>query len=548
MSYVVTLRALCEAKKPMAIFHCQAKPISRSAGRSATGAAAYRAGEKVKDERTGDVHDYTRKQGVECAELVFPSGVSMSRAELWNLAELAEKRKDARVAREWEIALPAELPKGERRELALAFANYFVEQYGVAADVAIHAPSSKGDERNFHAHILITTRRVTAQGLESKADLELEDKALRAQRKKTGRKQIEAIRARWASLVNMALLANGITDERVSHKSLKEQGIEDREPTQHLGVAATAMERRGVRSERGDLNRHCVERQQDKAELELLGQEQRDEEKRQELAKQREDLEQEKKREKPEPKPAPRPVKGIEAEEKRQEAEAELAKVMRERLLQKAKRLFSTEERETPEPKPAPRPVRTVKVIDDEDEKDKKETHAAWEARRRKEDPVRWMMDSETIQQYETLKKEGWAYGGRPEDRLTRDAVFDLGWERKLAADRLKEAEEEKPPKGLFRKVIWLFQYKQREKKKKDLLEALLKAREAEAVAKVMHQRATDIEKKKDRVETARTLAWKASPEYKAYEERHQAREAEKKQIRAREQKLGSKKKRGFSR
>ena len=236
----------------MASYHCSVKPVSRGAGRSGTASAAYRAGVYLKDERTGEVHDYTRKQGVEHTELVFPSGVNMSREELWNAAEGAEKRKDARIAREFELALPAELTKEQRRVLAMGFARHLVAQYGVAADVALHEPNRKGDQRNHHAHILITTRQLSAQGLGNKTDLEQEDKALRAQKKKTGRQQIETLRAEWAAQCNLALQRAG-SHERVSHKSLKAQGIE-REPTSHLGPVATAMERRGERSERGNLN------------------------------------------------------------------------------------------------------------------------------------------------------------------------------------------------------------------------------------------------------------------------------------------------------
>ena len=236
----------------MASYHCSVKPVSRGAGRSGTAAAAYRAGVCLKDERTGEVHDYTRKQGVEHTELIFPHGVNMSREKLWNAAEGAEKRKDARIAREFELALPAELTKEQRRELATGFARHLVELYGVAADVALHEPNRKGDQRNHHAHILITTRQISAQGLGNKTDLEQEDKALRAQKKDTGRQQIETLRAAWAAQCNLALQRAG-SHERVSHKSLKAQGI-DREATSHLGPVATAMERRGERSERGNLN------------------------------------------------------------------------------------------------------------------------------------------------------------------------------------------------------------------------------------------------------------------------------------------------------
>ena len=237
----------------MASYHCSIKPVSRGNGRSSTAAAAYRAGVCLTDERTGEVHDYTRKQGVEHTELVLPEGVSLHREQLWNAAEKAEKRKDARVAREFELALPAELSPEQRRELATDFAKSLVDKYGVAADVGVHEPWRKGDQRNHHAHILITTRQLTAQGLGEKADLEREDKALRALGKPSGREQIEALRADWAARCNKALERAG-HEARVSHKSLEAQGI-DREPTSHLGPVTTAMERRGIQTERGDLNR-----------------------------------------------------------------------------------------------------------------------------------------------------------------------------------------------------------------------------------------------------------------------------------------------------
>ena len=237
----------------MASYHCSIKPVSRGNGRSSTAAAAYRAGVCITDERTGEVHDYTRKKGVEYTELVLPEGVSFDREELWNAAENSEKRKDARVAREFELALPAELTPKQRRELATDFAKSLVDRYGVAADVSVHEPSRNGDQRNHHAHILITTRQISAQGLGEKTDLEREDKALRAQGKPSGRKQIEALRADWATRCNRTLERAG-HEARVSHKSLEAQGI-NREPTSHLGPVATAMERRGIQTERGNLNR-----------------------------------------------------------------------------------------------------------------------------------------------------------------------------------------------------------------------------------------------------------------------------------------------------
>ena len=221
----------------MAIFHLSVKPISRSAGRSATAAAAYRAGEKILDERTGEIHDYARRGGVETADLVLPDGApkwASDRAKLWNAAELAEKRKDACVAREFEVALPAELSPAERRDLVLDFARGMANREGCAVDVAIHSPGRGGDNRNHHAHILRTTRKVEADGLGAKLDTE-----------KAGRKRaedLEAVRARWAELTNAHLERAGVA-ERIDHRSLKAQAIE-REPTQHLGPAATGYERR----------------------------------------------------------------------------------------------------------------------------------------------------------------------------------------------------------------------------------------------------------------------------------------------------------------
>lgn len=221
----------------MAIYHLSVKAISRSAGRSATAAAAYRAGCKIADERTGEIHDYTRKRGVESVDLVLPDGApewASHRPRLWNAAELAEKRKDACVAREFEVALPSELSPAERRRLAVDFAKDMANREGCAVDVAIHAPGREGDNRNFHAHILRTTRKVEADGLGAKLDTE-----------KAGRKRVddlEAVRTLWANLTNDRLRENSI-DAQVDPRSLKDQGIE-REPTRHLGPAASGYERR----------------------------------------------------------------------------------------------------------------------------------------------------------------------------------------------------------------------------------------------------------------------------------------------------------------
>jgi ATP-dependent exoDNAse (exonuclease V) alpha subunit len=222
-------------RRIVAIYHLSVKTVSRSAGRSATAAAAYRAGDEIVDERTGDVHDYTRKGGVESAQLFYPVGApewAADRARLWNAAELAETRKNSTVAREFEIALPSELPTDEQQQLAHDLAREIVARHGCAADVAIHAAGRGGDNRNHHAHILLTTRRLAGGGFTEKTR-ELDER-------KSG--EVDYWRERFATLQNAALARNGVS-LTVDHRSLEEQGIE-RAPTQHLGVAATGFERR----------------------------------------------------------------------------------------------------------------------------------------------------------------------------------------------------------------------------------------------------------------------------------------------------------------
>ena len=229
----------------MAIYHLSVKTISRSAGRSATAAAAYRAGAEITDERTGEIHDYTRKGGVESAALILPDNApewARDRAQLWNAAEQAEKRKNSTVAREFEIALPSELSHEQREKLAHDFARELVKRHGCAADVAIHAPGKEGDNRNHHAHILLTTRRLEPDGFGEKTR-ELDDQ-------KTGKVLVTEWRERFATLQNERLREAGHSVQ-VDHRSLEAQGIE-REATRHLGPTATAIERRtGERSHKG---------------------------------------------------------------------------------------------------------------------------------------------------------------------------------------------------------------------------------------------------------------------------------------------------------
>ena len=232
-------------------------------------AAAYRSGSELVDERTGVVHDYTRKGGVESTEIMLPGGGSAERNALWNAAEAAENRKDARTAREWVIALPAELDAEQRRELARTFAGALVERYGVAVDVAIHAPDREGDNRNHHAHVLTTTRQVSRDGetvrMGDKATIELSDKKRRELGLCPAADEVKAVRELWEQTANRALEQAGRA-ERIDSRSLAAQGI-DREATQHLGPVASDMERRGKASDRGDGNRQAAANNAARAQL-----------------------------------------------------------------------------------------------------------------------------------------------------------------------------------------------------------------------------------------------------------------------------------------
>jgi Ti-type conjugative transfer relaxase TraA len=246
----------------LAIYHLSMKPISRASGRSSVAAAAYRAGECLTNERDGLTHDFTRRDGVEHAEIVLPQGAgagwALDRSALWNAAEQAENRKDARVAREFEIALPHELSAEQRLELTRAFAQDLSDRYGTAVDFAIHAPHGATDVRNHHAHLLMTTRQVTAEGLAQKSFIERENKWLVANDLPSAQLQLREVRQAWEQVANAHLARAGL-DIRIDHRSHQERGLEI-EPTEHMGVHATQMERRGKAVGRGRLDAEAAKR------------------------------------------------------------------------------------------------------------------------------------------------------------------------------------------------------------------------------------------------------------------------------------------------
>ena len=236
----------------MAIYHLAMKPVSRSTGRSSVAAAAYRSGTCLSNERDGLVHDYTHKGGIEHSEIVVPEGVSAEwatdRERLWNAAEFVEKRKDARVAREFEVALPHELTRDERIELTRTFAQSLANRFGGAVDFSLHAPDDDMDVRNHHAHILMTTRQVGEDGLGDKTSLERENAWLKANDLPTTDVQLKALRLEWEEMTNLALARAG-HDVRVDHRSHQDRGLSI-EPTSHVGVHAHQMEQRGEQVER----------------------------------------------------------------------------------------------------------------------------------------------------------------------------------------------------------------------------------------------------------------------------------------------------------
>ncbi|NLH82246.1 MAG: Ti-type conjugative transfer relaxase TraA [Phyllobacteriaceae bacterium] len=246
----------------MAIFHASMKPISRASGRSAVAAAAYRAATHLVNERDGVVHDYTGKRGVSHAEIVLPKGADAAwardRSLLWNEAERKETRRDARVAREVEVSLPHELSADARKELAQEFAQHIADRYGVAVDVAIHVPHDEMDERNHHAHLLMTTRVVSAEGLGEKTDLERQNKWLLSQGRATTQMQVKEFRQSWETLANTKLAAAGL-DVRIDHRSHEALGL-GLEPTRHVGVHATQLARAGREVSRARLDAEAFQR------------------------------------------------------------------------------------------------------------------------------------------------------------------------------------------------------------------------------------------------------------------------------------------------
>lgn len=282
----------------MALYRLSASVVSRGSGQSTLAAAAYRAAEKLAElgdnardalgaaaYRSGTalgiegspgdgavVHDYTRKTGVVHSEIIAPDHAPVwmhDRERLWNAVEASEKRKDAQLAREIQLALPRELSRDDQLELVRGFARDQLVARGMVVDLALHDSKARDGQRQPHAHLLLTMRRV-----EPGAGLGFGSK----ERSWNSRELLQQWRERWADDVNRALERASVHDQRVDHRTLEAQRQEavaardwdraatlDREPEPKLGYAAAALERQGVATERGDLWRGVQERNAERA-------------------------------------------------------------------------------------------------------------------------------------------------------------------------------------------------------------------------------------------------------------------------------------------
>lgn len=239
----------------MAIFIASTKSMSRGKGQSAVASASYRSGEVLEDRRYGRTHNYSKRSGVMSTDIILPSalaiaGGTIDRGDLWNKAESAEKRRDARVAREWLVNLPHDLSEQDRKDLALNFAQTLANRYGTIADCAIHQPTQKeiergADPRNFHAHIMFTTRCAELDDnnkivLTDKATIELSDNKRRSLGLERVNVEIKEIRQLWEQIANEKLVE--YNHELIDSRSYSDQG-KDIEPQIKMGSVATKLER-----------------------------------------------------------------------------------------------------------------------------------------------------------------------------------------------------------------------------------------------------------------------------------------------------------------
>lgn len=265
----------------IAIYHCSIKIISRGKGKSAVAAAAYRSGERLKNNYDGVIHDYSKKSGIAYTEIMLPSHAPpdfQNRSVLWNSVEKIEKSKNSQLAREIELAIPKELNREQQISLVREYVNDNFVSAGMCADFAIHDK----DNGNPHAHIMLTMRPLEQNGdwgAKSKKEYIVDKNGERIKLKNGNFKtrkidtidwneqsKAELWRSAWADTANKYLAENKIS-ERIDHRSFERQGTE-RIPTIHLGVAASQMERKDIATERGNINREIKAQNKILAEIE----------------------------------------------------------------------------------------------------------------------------------------------------------------------------------------------------------------------------------------------------------------------------------------
>ena len=257
----------------MALYHFHVTQIKRSRGQSAVAAAAYRAGEKLYSERYGETSDYTRKGGVISSEILLPANAPpefANRQTLWNSLEAAEKNKNAQLAYSFDIALQNEFSLDENIDLARQFLLENFVSRGMIVDFAVHEPDkADGDIPNPHFHVMCPIRPLKEDGTwgaKQRRVYRLDDAENRI-RDEEGRDIFDAVpttdwgspetldhwREAWADLCNRKFEEKGL-DTRIDHRSYERQG-EELLPQVHEGPAVRQMEAKGIRTNKGDLNR-----------------------------------------------------------------------------------------------------------------------------------------------------------------------------------------------------------------------------------------------------------------------------------------------------
>jgi len=255
----------------LAIYHLSIKIVSRGkGGKSAVAGAAYRAGDVFKSEYDGKTYDYTNKPGVIHTEILLPDHAPreyLDRSTLWNAVEKVEAAKNSQLAREIEIAFPVELSMEQNINLAREYLNEHFVSKGMCADLCIHDE----DKGNPHMHVMLTMRPIEQDGqwgAKSKKEYILDENGEKIKLKSGEYKsrkvnavdwneqtKAEEWRAAWADITNRYLEQSNRA-ERIDHRSYERQGV-DTVPTVHMGVAASQMEKKGIRTNRGDINRQA---------------------------------------------------------------------------------------------------------------------------------------------------------------------------------------------------------------------------------------------------------------------------------------------------